>query len=116
MQTRYLYLILSIILTLAAVYIAATNLQPVPVAFFGQQSMLPEGALTVAAYVGGLVSGLAVLKLKSKEMKGEKIKAEWQAQDAKLANEIASDKEKQLEAKIATLEAALSKALKKNKA
>lgn len=115
MQTRYLYLIVSIILTLLVVYVAATNLQPVPVAFFGQQSMLPEGALTVVAYAGGLISGLAVLKLKARQMKGEQIKAEWQAQDAKLANEIASDKEKQLEAKIATLEAALSKALKKSK-
>lgn len=38
---------------------------------------------------------------------------EWQQQDNKLAIEVQKDKEKQLEAKIATLEAALKQALNK---
>jgi hypothetical protein len=38
---------------------------------------------------------------------------EWQTQDQKLAIEVQRDKEKQLEAKIATLEAALKQALNK---
>ncbi len=41
------------------------------------------------------------------------IQGQWQDQDAKLAANLTSDREKQLEAKIATLEAALEKALKK---
>ena len=43
----------------------------------------------------------------------EKRLEKWQNQDAKLLVEVQSDKEKQLEAKIATLEAALKRALKK---
>lgn len=39
--------------------------------------------------------------------------ANWQTQDAKLAGQVQSDREKQLEAKIKTLEVALDKALQK---
>jgi hypothetical protein len=55
----------------------------------------------------------SIWKIRSKELKSEAKLLQWQAQDAKLAVEIQSDKEKQLEAKIATLEAALNSALKK---
>lgn len=45
--------------------------------------------------------------------KSEQIQTQWQNQDAKLVAEIKSDREKQLEAKIATLETALKSALQK---
>lgn len=73
------------------------------------------GYLVLISYVCGsmlgIVSMIPFLSGKQKENVA-KLK-EWQVQDAKLANELQSDKEKQLEAKIATLEAALKQALGK---
>ncbi len=71
----------------------------------------------VALLIGYLLclaaSGAAAFLSASQGKQNEKRLEKWQNQDAKLLVEVQSDKEKQLEAKIATLEAALKRALKK---
>lgn len=73
------------------------------------------GALLFGTYALGFVvcflSGLPMLGT-SQANSIAKLK-EWQVQDAKLLKEIQTDKERLLEAKIATLEAALKQALKR---
>jgi hypothetical protein len=73
------------------------------------------GLLVLLAYVIGVViGGISMIPfVGSKQEENVAKLKEWQNQDAKLAIEVQSDKEKQLEAKIATLEAALKAALKK---
>ena len=73
------------------------------------------GLLVLSAYAMGVLLGaLSMIPfVGSKQEENVAKLKEWQNQDAKLAIEVQSDKEKQLEAKIATLEAALKAALKK---
>jgi uncharacterized integral membrane protein len=78
-----------------------------------QALQLPLPLIVLKFFALGVVTMFCVWKIRSKELKSEAKQLQWQAQDAKLAVEIQSDKEKQLEAKIATLEAALTSALKK---
>lgn len=73
------------------------------------------GLLVLTAYAMGVLLGtLSMIPFAGgKHEENVARLKEWQNQDAKLAVEVQSDKEKQLEAKIATLEAALKAALKK---
>lgn len=73
------------------------------------------GFLIVISYVIGAVIGSCsvVPFISSKQVENALKLKEWQSQDAKLAIEVQSDKEKQLEQKIITLEAALKQALNK---
>ncbi len=73
------------------------------------------GLLVFLAYtIGALVGASSMVPfLQGKQVENVAKLKEWQQQDAKLAVEVQSDKEKQLEAKIATLETALKQALKK---
>jgi hypothetical protein len=64
----------------------------------------------------GVVSGAALMVANDKTALNQKKKLEWQTQDEKLMAAVTSDREKQLEAKISTLEAALKTALKKRDA
>ncbi len=68
----------------------------------------------IAYFAGALLGAVSMLPMlgRNQEQNVAKLK-EWQDQDAKLAVEVQSDKEKQLQAKIATLEAALKQALGK---
>jgi hypothetical protein len=73
------------------------------------------GILLFIAYVIGAIIGagsLVPFLAGNQEENVAKLKA-WKDQDAKLALEVQADKEKQLEAKIATLEVALKQALNK---
>lgn len=73
------------------------------------------GFLVVISYVLGAVIGSCsvVPFISGKQTENVAKLKEWQSQDAKLALEVQSDKEKQLEQKIVTLEAALKQALNK---
>jgi hypothetical protein len=94
--------------------ISAQNWQAVPLSLVGSAVNIPLGALPLVGIAAGamLVSG-AWLSRKAKVETSKAIQTEWQAQDAKLVASVKSDREKQLEAKIATLESALKQALKK---
>jgi len=67
----------------------------------------------VFAWIMGVAGGLALVAANDKSALNQEKKLAWEAQDAKLMASVASDKEKQLEAKITTLEAALKTALKR---
>lgn len=113
MNKRYLLIALSSILTLALLYLSAVNAQMVAFSAFGRSTEIPLGLITVVSFVAGGLTLLPAVRSKAKEIKSEKIQTKWVEEDAKLTKEIASDREKQLEAKIVTLEAALKQALKK---
>jgi hypothetical protein len=76
-------------------------------------STVPTGVCLLLSWLGGLGLAVAFRQLTLPKIKSETVKSDWQAQDLKLVAEIKSDRENQLEAKIATLESALNKALKK---
>lgn len=99
----------------AIAVVALANSQPVPVALFGSQNQAPLAALIFGPMVVGVLAGYSLEAAKRPKLQSEKRQLEWAAQDAKLMAEVKSDREKQLEAKIATLEAALKQALAKNK-
>jgi hypothetical protein len=115
---RYLPVIAFLLLAVAAAVVAVSNPQAVELSAFGKVSVqslsMVMFAQLAAGALAGLSAGLAIFapKATSLEKSREKLSA-WEAQDAKLAVSVQSDKEKQLEAKIATLEAALKQALKK---
>lgn len=113
MQLRYVLLAVSTVASLFLIFVSLANLQPVAVTAFGGQHLSPLGLLLFSALSAGLLSGLSVARLPGSAGRIEQRKAEWEAQDVKLAAEVKSDREKQLEAKIATLETALKQALKK---
>jgi hypothetical protein len=75
---------------------------------------MPLGALLMVSYLCGLagVGGVWATR-KQRAIRGEQTKLGWEKEDQKLSLQIESDKMKLLEAKIATLEVALNKALKK---
>lgn len=83
--------------------------------FCGIDIISSLGFLLFMSYVTGALIGVgsAIPFISGRQVENvAKLKA-WQEQDAKLAIEVQSDREKQLEAKIATLESALKQALKK---
>jgi hypothetical protein len=70
--------------------------------------------LLISYLVGALIGSASLVPfLKGRQVENVAKLKEWQEQDARLAVEVQSDREKQLEAKIATLETALKQALKK---
>ena len=114
MPSRNLFFISSALATIAAIYLGCTNLAPVALSGFGAPVQLPLAVVVIISYLFGLVSiGSFWLTRKSRQIAGEQKLVQWANQDQKLIAEIASDKEKQLEAKIATLDVALKSALKK---
>ena len=83
--------------------------------FNGMPLATTPGFLVIISYVIGAVIGSAsvVPFISGKLVENAAKLKEWQNQDAKLALEVQSDKEKQLEQKILTLESALKQALNK---
>ena len=79
----------------------------------GVETGLPSAIGFVCAWIFGVLGGLALMLANDKTELNQEKKLEWQAQDVKLMASVASDREKQLEAKISTLEVALKTALKK---
>lgn len=106
-----------LLLALASAAIAAlgfTNTSSVALSVFGASLSLPVGLLLGFAYLLGVFFTLPLLTIRAaSEAASQQRLAEWQQQDNKLALQVQTDREKQLEAKIATLETALQKALKR---
>jgi uncharacterized protein HemX len=110
------YLVLSLIAAAIVIYVACCNMTAVAVAGFGAPLQVPFGAMMLGGFALGLASvGSAWATQKKREIKGEQNQIQWAKEDQKLLNEIADDRSKQLEAKIATLETALQTEIKKRK-
>lgn len=112
MIIRYALLALSIMLVLAFVTASVLNGQMVKLNMINWQGEIALMVLILGSLGSGALLGASVTQLKVGKVSQEKKKLEWDAQDAKLAASVKSDREKQLEAKINTLEAALKTALK----
>lgn len=116
-STNYLQplaLALSVILLLSILGLILPNWQNTSLNAFANTIEVPLAALNLACLLVGCLAGASFSFALRKKERNVEVTREWQVQDAKLAASIVSDKEKQLEAKIATLEAALRTALKKN--
>jgi uncharacterized integral membrane protein len=113
MFARYALSVVFMIVSLALLAVAITNGNPIQLSLFGSNTTCPEGMLLASGLIVGWLGGVSVSRIFTKKVASQKRKLEWVAQDAKLAAEVRSDREKQLEAKINTLEAALKSALKK---
>jgi len=87
--------------------------QPINIPLFGVEFPSTPSLMVFITYVCGAIIGAgSVVPFVESQQKDSVAKLrEWKDQDAKLALEVQSDKEKQLEAKIATLESALKQAL-----
>jgi len=114
MLLGYLALIIGAIATVAATLIATSTTQLV-LTVFSTVVSLPSVAVVALSWIAGGSCFLAYRQLTWPKAKSEKILQTWDKQDVKLAAEIQSDRVKQLEAKIETLEAALQSALNKKK-
>ena len=109
-----LVLALSIGLLLLILALVLPNWQNATLHAFSATIEVPLAALNLVCLLVGCLAGASFSFVARRKTRNVEVKREWQTQDAKLAASIMSDKEKQLEAKIATLEAALKTALKKN--
>lgn len=107
--------VVAAIVVLLLVLVAASNLQPVTMYLFTLVFTVPVALIVAGSFFGGalVMYGFAAQKL-SQDKASEKALSKWESEDQKLLQQVQSDREKQLEAKIATLEAALNKALKKS--
>lgn len=112
MIIRYALLALSIMLVLAITMAGIMNGQPIKLSMINWQGEIELMILIAVSLLSGALLGTSIAQLKIGKVSQEKKKLEWDAQDAKLAASVKSDREKQLEAKINTLEAALKTALK----
>jgi uncharacterized integral membrane protein len=112
---RITALALANLLSLFLLVLAATNLADVPVTFFGHSFHGSLALFVGAAWAAGALSMMSFTRSRVKEIQTQKKQMKWESEDAKLAAEVQSDHVKQLEAKIATLEAALKASIKKNK-
>ncbi|MBI5175850.1 MAG: hypothetical protein HY986_23395 [Candidatus Melainabacteria bacterium] len=113
MSHKILYILISVFLVVSTLYFAAINTANISCNFIGQKFDVPLAWIVIKLYILGGVTTLFLLRLRRREEKSEQKQLEWKAQDAKLQAEIQNDTVKLLEAKIATLETALDKALKK---
>lgn len=112
MIVRYALLALGIMLALAFVGAGVLNGQMVNLSLVNWQGEVALMVIILGSLASGALLGTSIAQLKVGKVNQEKKKLEWDAQDAKLAASVKSDREKQLEAKIETLEAALKAALK----
>ncbi len=113
MNKKPIFLLGSILAIAVTVAVAGQNCEPVALKFFGNQMQISFCVIAFVMFACGGLSTLPVLLSRAKEAKSEKLQVAWQQQDEKLKEELTNDKIKQLEAKIATLDAALKKSLKK---
>lgn len=115
MNSRPILTFLSIVSALVAIVLVCLNFGLMVGINAGFATVsLPLGAALLATYACGLITiGCGWAMQKRREIKGEQKLVKWEKEDQKLMVELASDEKKLLEAKIATLEAALKSALKK---
>jgi uncharacterized integral membrane protein len=114
MSSKTLPLVFLAIATLIVLALAFVNGTAVTLNLFGAAVSIPEGALLAGGYLIGVALTVPMLFVRAASAAASQQRLnEWQQQDAKLSVQVQSDREKQLEAKIATLETALQKALKR---
>ncbi len=114
MLLGYLALIIGIVATAASILIA-TSASQLTVTAFSTVISLPATAAVATSWLAGACCLLAFRQLTPAKAQREKLLQAWEKQDVKLVAEIQSDEVKLLKAKIDTLEAALTVALKKKK-
>ena len=109
-------IILLVLVCIIAIVLCAQNTQAVAFQLFAFKTEMSMSILMAGSFFLGLIPlfGFKLVKQQKTAIAKDK-EAEWDKQDEKLKQEIGSDHVKQLEAKIETLNAALSAALKKNK-
>ena len=106
---------LSWVAMIIIVFIALCNWETMlRIRLFDYHISVSLGLMLIISIISGTFAGIADLLSLNRGGKQAQIQERWQTQDAKLAANLTSDREKQLEAKISTLEVALEKALKKN--
>jgi uncharacterized integral membrane protein len=115
MIVRYAVLAMWALLAALFIHLAIANPQAATLAIFGSQFQTPLSLIILAAPALGVLAAVSTELVRAPKVESDRRKLEWAAQDAKLMAEVKSDREKQLEAKIATLETALKQALSKNK-
>lgn len=109
-------IIFSVATAVIVLALTFSNTTAVKLSFFGNGIDFAPGYLALSTYFLGAVSVLSFAMVRAtKKIASGQIEKEWEKQDAKLSTEIQSDKVKQLEAKIVTLETALKSALSRNK-
>jgi len=105
---------LSLAAMVVLVFIALSNWETlIHLRLFNYGFSISLGLMLIVSLVAGSFAGISDYLTLNRGAKQNQIQQRWQAQDVKLAASLTSDREKQLEAKISTLEAALDKALKK---
>ena len=113
---QYGPIVLSAIAFLLFGIIALQNSASANFTLFGATSSAPLACFLSGTFILGLIPGLSFMLFRQKKKAISKEKEiEWEKQDQKLAKEKESDRVKQLEAKIETLETALKSALAKRK-
>lgn len=115
MPARYINISIAAVVTILVLALSLTNLALVSFSLFGTVTQLPLAAPMLATFVLGGLAAAALTRTRVKEIQSEKKLLKWDSEDAKLAAEVKDDYVKQLEAKNATLDAALKAALKKQK-
>ena len=111
---RAFFLFFSTFTILIIIGIGVRNWQDVHVLLSAHAATIPLGALVLTCTVlGSAAAGMILAVARSSPATEAKKLSMWRTQDAKLIAQVKSDREKQLEAKIATLETALKSALKK---
>jgi uncharacterized integral membrane protein len=108
---------LAILLSTACIDLAVALLNPAAISLnlLGTTMEMPAGVIVFVSWALGATGALAVVwSAAVHKQTQDKHLATWAAQDVKLSASLQSDREKQLEAKIATLEAALQRVLKKS--
>jgi hypothetical protein len=106
---------LSWVAMIILVIIALSNWESlIHLRLFDYRFSVSFGFILIVSLVAGSFAGISDYMALNRGARGNQIQERWQAQDVKLAASLTSDREKQLEAKISTLEAALEKALKKS--
>lgn len=113
MLPRNLLPALTSLLVLVILCLAALNAQPVSLNLVLAHLDWPLAAVIVVAVAAGALSGFTACQVLPSKARQDQQLSQWQAQDAKLAAAVQTDREKQLEAKIVTLETALKQALSK---
>lgn len=116
MSSKIISAILLAVPAVILVLLVWQNHTEVTLSMFGTTATLSVGIVATVFFLVGLITGTGVALpfLKNvRQESSEKLK-EWQSQDHKLLADIQSDREKQLQAKIQTLEVALKQALNRH--
>ena len=113
-NSRLPALLVAVGLLAFTLFLILPNWQITNLSAFANTFQIPLAAINLVCLASGCIVGFSLnFALSRGKVSNQRKLEEWQAQDAKLAASLVSDKEKQLEAKIATLETALKNALKR---